>query len=108
MKQIRIQARQWIKKSYKRLIPPSSAESTPSESLEASLPGEVQRRGDLLAEYKASTGNPSNKRIYEARNSGIHKPEFYEWLKGVLSARSSTAINFERFLREKKPPIPRK
>jgi hypothetical protein len=28
--------------------------------------------------------------VYEARNSGIHKPQFYQWLSGDLSARSET------------------
>jgi len=68
----------------------------------------LRKRARQLAEYKAATGNPSNKKIYEARNSGIHKPEFYKWLRGDLPANSATCINFERFLREKKPPIPRK
>jgi hypothetical protein len=69
---------------------------------------EVTHRQKLLADYKAATGNPSNKRIYEARNSGIHKPEFYEWLRGSLPANSTPTISFERFLREQRPPIPRK
>ena len=69
--------------------------------------GEVARRERLLADYKQGAGNPSNKRIYEARNSSIHKPQFYEWLRGDLPATSETTINFERFLREKKSPIPR-
>ena len=70
--------------------------------------GEKERRARLLAEYKSATGNPSNKRIYEAKNSGIHKPDFYAWLKGDLSLESAMTINFERFLRLKKPPFPRK
>lgn len=68
---------------------------------------EAERRARLLAEYKAATGNPSNKRIYEARGS-IHKPDFYAWLHGDLSSDSAMAINFERFLRLRKPPVPRK
>ncbi len=70
--------------------------------------GEIGRRKRLLAEYKAATHNPSNKKIYEARNSGIYKPQFYQWLDGTLSAHSATAVNFERFLTNKKPPIPRR
>jgi hypothetical protein len=66
------------------------------------------KRRSLLEEYKAATGNPSNKRIYEAKNSGIHKPDFYAWLNGDLSSESAMSINFERFLRLKKVPIPRK
>jgi hypothetical protein len=73
----------------------------------AGEPDEVVRREHLLAEYKKGTGNPSNKRIYEAKNSGIHKPQFYEWLRGELSPDSETTINFERFLAEKKAPVPR-
>ena len=69
---------------------------------------EVQRRAQLLAEYKSATGNPSNKRIYEANNGGIYKPEFYRWLAGKLPSDSATTIAFERFLKNKKPPIPRK
>jgi hypothetical protein len=69
---------------------------------------EKKRRRALLDEYRAATGKPSNRRIYQARNSGIHKPQFYEWIKGVLSNESETSKNFERFLREKKPPTPRK
>ncbi len=69
--------------------------------------GEEVRRRDLLAEYKRATADPSNKRIYEAKNSGIHKPQFYQWLRGKLSPTSETTINFERFLVEKKPPVPR-
>src|ERR1017187_6989263 len=69
---------------------------------------EVARRKLLLDEYKSATGNPSNKRIYEARNACIHKPQFYEWLRGELPANSQTTTNFERLLSEKKLPIPRK
>jgi hypothetical protein len=69
---------------------------------------EVTRRSRLLADYKEATGNPSNRKIYTAKNSGIHKPEFFDWVNGELLNTSQTCINFERFLREKKPPIPRK
>lgn len=69
---------------------------------------EKGRREHLLADYLAAIGNPSRYRIYTARNSGIHKPEFYKWLNGALPRDSETAKNFERFLREKKAPIPRK
>jgi hypothetical protein len=74
---------------------------------DGNLEVEVERRKRLLADYKAVTGNPSNIKIYSARNSGIHKPEFYSWVNGELSSKSATALNFERFLREKKAPIPR-
>jgi hypothetical protein len=69
---------------------------------------EVTRRLHLLKEYKSAVDYASNKSIYEARNSGISKPEFYKWRKGKLPEDSKTSVNFERFLREKKPPVPRK
>ncbi len=81
--------------------------ATPSEA-EATVEIEIKRRQQLLAAYKSATGNPSNKRIYEAANSGIHKPEFYHWVKGSLPSESATCINFERFLRDRKPPVARK
>jgi hypothetical protein len=69
---------------------------------------EIQRRARLLADYKSAMGNPSDYRIYNARNSGIYKPQFYAWKKGTLSRKSQTARKFELFLQEKKSPIPRK
>lgn len=65
---------------------------------------EIERREKLLVAYKEATGNPSNKRIYEAENCPIHKPEFSKWRRGILPSHSQTTINFERFLSEKKPP----
>jgi hypothetical protein len=80
----------------------------PSEEAKGPSPNdEIARRLRLLEEYKSATGQPSNQRIYRAKNSGIHKPQFHEWLKGVLPSASQTSVNFERFLREKKQPIPR-
>lgn len=67
-------------------------------------PSEIERRRKLLDEYKAATG-ASHKQIYEAGNSNIHKPQFYEWRDGRLPASSVTTLNFERFLREKKRPV---
>jgi len=91
------------------LVPTETAPSQPvSENASNGERPEVDRRAALLAEYKTATKNPPNKRIYEARNPGIHKPEFYEWVNGTLPTESATAISFERFLREKKPPVPRK
>jgi hypothetical protein len=91
---------------------PSRASSPAPRAAEVRAPAEsnaeVSRRKGLLADYKSGAGNPANKRIYEARNSGIHKPQFYSWMRGELPADSGTCLNFERFLREKKPPIPRK
>ncbi len=74
----------------------------------ASTNEEIARRSKLLNEYKAATKSPSSKQIYEAGNSRIHKPEFYLWVNGTLPTDSATTANFERFLREKKPPIPKK
>ena len=62
-------------------------------------------RQTLLDEYKRVTGVMKNKPIYESRRSGIHKPAFYQWLRGELPATSQTAIKFERFLAEKRPPV---
>ena len=80
----------------------------PSEDYEPATDGsnETLRRRKLLETYKEFTG-ATNRQIYQGR-SGIHKPEFYAWLKGKLKGTSETAQNFERFLREKKSPIPRK
>jgi hypothetical protein len=69
------------------------------------IPALIMHRAQLLAEYKAATKTESDRKIYEAKNAGIHKPEFYKWRKGTLSADSETAKNFERFLRDKKPPM---
>ena len=74
--------------------PPSPQHGPSAQPL---LSGEVERRSRLLAEYKATTKVDSNRRIYSAHNSGVHKPEFYEWLKGTLPANSSTSRNLERF-----------
>jgi len=86
--------------------PPPTAEL--KEPPIAPAPSEIGRRKALLAEYKAAVGEPSDYQIFNAQNAGLHKPEFYRWLKGTLPAHSKTAKTFERFLREKKPPIPRK
>lgn len=66
----------------------------------------VEQRKKLLEAYKAKTG-ASHKQIWEGK-SGIHKPQFYEWVNGKLPSKSQTAQNFERFLREGKRPTPRK
>lgn len=62
-------------------------------------------RRTLLDDYKRATGVMKNKPIYESHPYGIHKPAFYQWLRGDLPATSQTAINFERFLAEKRPPV---
>lgn len=87
---------------------PSTPESNPDGSNASNLDQVIKRRARLLAEYKAATGNPPNQRIYEAPNAPIHKPEFYAWQNGSLSANSQTSVNFERFLKEKRPPQPKK
>ena len=94
----------WSNEAYKRLIVPTEKVTSGSTS---GSDDEIDRRTQLLTEYKAATGNPSNRSIYEARNSGIHKPEFYAWLRGELAFESATTRSFERFLRDKKPPIPK-
>jgi hypothetical protein len=68
----------------------------------------VESRAALLSEYKQTTGDPPNKRIYEAANSGIHKPEFYQWLSGKLPDKSRVTKRFEAFLKARKRPIPKK
>lgn len=78
------------------------------QSVDATNEEEIERRKKLLEEYKAATDNPSNKRIYESSNSKIHKPQFYRWVNGTLPFDSATTENFERFLREKKQPIPKR
>jgi hypothetical protein len=88
-------------------VPAASQTTVETNSTAEADATEKQRREKLLADYKESTGDPSNKRIYEARNAGIYKPEFYKWLQGMLPRGSETARNFERFLREKRAPIPR-
>ena len=88
--------------------PVGTNDASSRQGLPVGVIDEKARRELLLAEYKTATGNPSNKRLYEAGNSGIHKPQFYTWLSGHLSCESATRINFERFLKEKKPPIRRK
>jgi hypothetical protein len=92
-------------------LPPAEPEPATTEN-ETSQDGntvgsEVARRRALLAEYKAVNGDVSNRQIYQAQNSGLHKPQFYQWKSGKLAASTATATNFERFLKAKKPPIPR-
>lgn len=67
---------------------------------------EIARREKLLADYKKRTG-ARNRSIYMGQ-SGVHKPQFYQWLKGKLPRDSATTQNFERFLRAGVPPVPRK
>jgi hypothetical protein len=92
------------------ILPPTAQRKAQKASAEPETESnpEVARRAALLAEYKAATRNVSNKRIYEAQNSGIHKPEFYRWVSADLPDTSIPARRFERFLASKKMPIPRK
>jgi len=88
-------------------VPPQATESQANEASPTEVAPLAERRARMLETYKAKIG-ASNRKIYEARNSGIHKPQFYEWLNGTLPTGSATTKNFERFLREQKAPIPRK
>lgn len=98
-----------MKESLRRLQPEIAQEAIENPMTETpSAEGIVEQRERLLSEYKAAAGNPSNKRIYEASNSGIHKPEFYQWKRGELPTNSRTTIGFEAFLKAKKRPIPQK
>jgi hypothetical protein len=90
---------------------PTGFEDSPEKTLnepESPTPNdEVARCLRLLEEYKSATDRPSNRSIYTAKNSGIHKPEFLRWQRGELPKTSATCQNFERFLAAKKRPIPR-
>ena len=92
-----------------------SGQNDESGDLDASQPeprppevGLIEYRAKLLADYKSATGDPSNMRLYRAANSGIHKPDFYSWIKGTLPERSKVSKRFETFLKAKRLPIPRK
>ena len=104
---IRLRIAHWRNEGFKKLAGGSGSVSSHESSADEGSYQQGDRAG-LLAAYKSATGNPSNWQIYNARNSGIHKPEFYKWLKGELHADSETTKNFERFLREKRAPIRRK
>jgi hypothetical protein len=91
-----------ITASVNRRIETHSPDALPTD-----IDSLIATRSQRLAEYKAATGHPSNKSIYTASNSSIHKPQFHEWQRGDLSPNSQTCINFERFLREKRRPIPK-
>lgn len=87
------------------VVPAPDQENVESSTAPDTKGLELERRAKLLEEYKVATNTPSNRQIYEAKNSGIYKPEFYKWRNGTLRADSATTINFERFLQAKKPPI---
>ena len=61
-------------------------------------------RSIRILEYKKANPGVTDYQIYNAKNSGVHKPEFYRYVKGTLSSESETCKNFERFLAEKKTP----
>jgi len=102
-----------------RLDPPKSSTPLPPE-VEAQVNSPAARRRDgvadsslvehrrkLLAEYKLATGNPADLRIYTASNSGIYKPEFYQWKNGKLPEGSKITKRFEAFLKSKRRPVRR-
>ena len=92
------------------IIPaPTVCEPSPSSDSDQTISAEgiIEHRRKLLEEYKTATGNPPNQRIYRASNSRIHKPEFYQWINGILPERSKVTKRFEEFLRAKRLPIPR-
>jgi hypothetical protein len=95
-------------KEAKPLAPTTAPKQSDSPEPTDQSMTEIKRRSKLLEEYKEATGNIPDYQIYNAKNAGIHKPEFYDWKKGKLPRHSVTARKFEQFLREKKPPIPRK
>ncbi len=68
----------------------------------------ARSRRELLAEYKRRTGVNTNAAIYKARNSGVHKPEFYRWLTGQLRSTTATARSLETFLHGGERPKPRR
>jgi hypothetical protein len=80
--------------------------ATPNPQPEA-MPSDgtvIDRRAALLSEYIRATG-ANDYQIYNAQNSFIHKPEFYQWKKGKLPEKSKTAKKFEAFLKAKRRPI---
>ena len=82
-------------------------ESVPTAELPRTL-AEIKRiRAELFADYKRRTGVRTKAAIYTAKNSGVHKAEFYEWLNGMLLDTSATARNLETFLRSDALPVPR-
>jgi len=81
-------------------------ESVPTAEL--STRAEIKKsRATLLADYMLRTGVRTKAAIYRARNPGVHKPQLYEWLNGVLPSTSSTARNLEAFLGSDALPVPR-
>jgi hypothetical protein len=104
------QPRKSAKTTRPAAIVESSHDSDPNEEKPAAtdVAQIVAYRGKLLEDYKSATGNPSSKKIYEAGNSGINKPEFYEWKNGQLPDRSRTTQQFEAFLKAKRRLIPKK
>jgi hypothetical protein len=105
------QLAEWRARLLERDADSSRAAPQPNtypDDLPAEREKRIAARKQMLQDYKAACGSVSNRRIYSARNSGLYKAQFSEWVNGILPDSSATTINFERFLREKKPPIPRK
>lgn len=88
--------------------PSHDSEPDEDEAVEAgSIEQIVEHRRKLLDDYKTATGIRADQKIYEAQNSGIYKPQFYQWKDGRLSSISKITKRFEQFLRAKRLPIPR-
>jgi hypothetical protein len=96
-------AEQWRGKTLLRYGNPDAPAASAGTSDQV-----VPSRAELLAEYKQRTGVRTNAAIYNAKNSGVHKAEFYSWRSGKLLATSATAISLENFLRAGERPKPRR
>lgn len=108
LQMVAMKAEQDTAKSDRHKVPVSpvdAVDETPAP-VDATQRTDNQRR-ELLSEYRKASGDPSHRKIYTARNSGINKPEFYAWIRGELPDTSKTTIKFEKFLRSKKRPIPK-
>src|SRR5262249_11116081 len=61
-----------------------------------------RKRAKLLNAYKRDTGVTSDRAIYGCAGKrgkhSCHKPQFYKWKNGYLSANSQTARSLEEFL----------
>lgn len=99
-----------IEGRLEQVRPPSELQGTKATDLDvptsAKPATEVERRANLLANYKAATG-AMDYHIFNASNSGIYKAEFYQWRDGRLPAKSKVTKRFETFLKAKRRPIRR-
>lgn len=62
-----------------------------------------KRRAKMLADYMRDSGTQFPSWIYQDRRSGLHKPQYYQWLRGDLPSTSTMSIKLERFLANKQP-----